>query len=390
MTALKNAIASAIDRLGDDLEQLSRQIHDNPELGFHEVKAAGWLTDFLAGQGFKVVHSLAGIETAFRATIETGKGPTIAILCEYDALPAIGHACGHNAIATAGAGAGAGLAAVRDQLPKGRIHVIGTPAEEGGGGKVKLIQAGVFKDVDTAMMVHGWDQWVGHMDLLGIVRVGFEFTGRAAHASADPWEGINALDGAIQTYNNVSMLRQQVRPDARIHGIITHGGAAPNIIPEFAAATFYVRSIKLDYMWELQKRVIACAEGAAKSTGCSLKVIAHNDTAYEPMKRNETLLGAYRANLQSLGITEAPPLVDRLGSSDVGNVSQVIPTIQPLMKIAPDNTPIHSRAFEAAAVSPLAREGTLAAAKAMAMTALDLLAEPALVKRAQDEFKGTK
>jgi metal-dependent amidase/aminoacylase/carboxypeptidase family protein len=153
---------------------------------------------------------------------------------------------------------------------------------------------------------------------------------------------------------------------------------------------FYVRSINLDYMWELQRKVIACAEGAAKSTGCTVKVIAYNDTVYEPMKRNEALIGAYRANLTSLGVVEAPPLVDRLGSSDVGNVSQVIPTIQPLMKIAPDNTPIHSRAFEAAAVSPLARTGTLTAAKAMAMTTLDLLADPGLLKRAQDEFKSIK
>src|SRR5207247_10990233 len=193
-------------------------------------------------------------------------------------------------------------------------------------------------------------------------------SGTAAHASADPWEGVNALDAVIQTFNNVSMLRQQIRPESRIHGIVTSGGAAANIIPEFASAIFYVRAAALDYMWALQKRVIACAEGAAKATGCTLKVIAHNDTVYEPMKRNETLLGAFRANLTALGITEAPPLVDRLGSSDIGNVSQVIPTIQPLMKIAPDNTPIHSRAFEAAAVSPLARAGTLAAAKAMAMT----------------------
>ena len=390
MTGLKDTIARAIDNLGDDLEALSRKIHDNPELGYLEVKAAGWLTEFLTGQGFKVERGVGGVETAFRATIETGDGPTIAILCEYDALPQIGHACGHNAIATAGVGAGAGLAAVRDKLPKGRLHVIGTPAEEGGGGKVKLIQAGVFRDVDAAMMCHGFDQWAGHMDLLGIVRVGFEFTGKAAHAAADPWEGVNALDAAIQTYNNVSMLRQQVRPDSRIHGIITHGGAAPNIIPEFAAATFYVRALNLDYMWEIHKRVIACAEGAAKSTGCGLKVIRSDDTVYETMKRNETLLGAFRANMKALGIAEGPPLGDRLGSSDVGNVSQVIPTIQPMMKIAPAGTPIHSRAFEAAAVSPIAREGTLNAAKAMAMTTLDLLAEPALVKRAQDEFRRAK
>src|SRR5437660_10976945 len=294
MTALKDAIAATIDRLGDDLEKLSRRIHDNPELCYQEGKAAAWLTEFLAAQGFKVERGLAGVETAFRATLETGEGPTIAIMCEYDALPSIGHACGHNAIATAGAGAGAGLAAVRDRLPKGRIHVVGTPAEEGGGGKVKLIQAGIFKDVDAAMMVHGFDQWVGHMDLLGIVRVGFEFTGKAAHASADPWEGVNALDAAVQTYNNVSMLRQQVRPDSRIHGIITHGGAAPNIIPEFAAATFYVRSPNIDAVWQLEKRVIQCAEGAARATGCELKVIEHRDTAYEPMKRNATLLETFR------------------------------------------------------------------------------------------------
>jgi amidohydrolase len=387
MNVLKDAIAKALDRLGDELEQLSHRIHDNPELGYHEVKAAGWLTEFLEQQGFKVERGVAGVETAFRATLETGEGPTIAILCEYDALPQIGHACGHNVIATAGVGAGAGLAAVRDRLPKGRVQVIGTPAEEGGGGKVKLITGGVFSDVDAAMMVHGFDRWIGHSDLLGIVRVGFEFTGKAAHASADPWQGVNALDAAIQTYNNVAMLRQQVRPDARVHGIITHGGAAPNIIPEFAAATFYVRALNLDYMWELQKRVIRCAEGAAKAAGCELRVVEHRDTMYEPMKRNATLLDAFRANLTTFGVTESPEATDRLGSSDIGNVSRVIPAIQPMVKIAPHGTPIHSRAFEAAARSPLAREGMLVSAKTMAMTVCDLLADPSLVTRAQAEFR---
>ena len=390
MTPLKETIAKAVDRLGDDLERISHQIHDHPELGYQEVKAAAWLTEFLGAQGFKVERGVAGVETAFRATLETGEGPTVAILCEYDALPGIGHACGHNAIATAGVGAGAGLAAVRDRLPKGRVRVIGTPAEEGGGGKVRLIKGGVFKDVDVAMMVHGWDRWVPHMDLLGVARVGLEFTGKAAHASADPWEGVNALDAVVQTYTNVAMLRQQVRPDARIHGIITHGGAAPNIIPEFAAATFYVRSINLEYMGALQKRVVACAEAAAKATGARLKVIESPDNVYEPMKRNATLLEAFRANLRSCGVVEAPEIKDRLGSSDIGNVSQVIPAIQPLMKIAPDGTPIHSRDFAAAARSPLAREGVLTAAKAMAMTTLDLLADPSLVKKAQAEFKASR
>src|SRR5207248_7666714 len=182
-----------VDRLADDLEKLSRQIHDNPELAYQEVKAAAWLADFLDKQGFTVERGVAGVATAFRGTIDNGRGPTIAILCEYDALPGIGHACGHNVIATAGVGAGAALAALRDRLPKGRVQVIGTPAEEGGGGKVKLINGGVFKTVDAAMMIHGFDRWIMHQDLLGIVRVGFEFTGKAAHASADPWEACAAL-----------------------------------------------------------------------------------------------------------------------------------------------------------------------------------------------------
>jgi amidohydrolase len=386
MSAAKDQIAAVVDRLGDELESLSRRIHDNPELGYREVKASGWLTEFLAGHGFKVERGVGGVDTAFRATIETGDGPSIAILCEYDALPAIGHACGHNVIASAGVGAGAGLAAVRDKLPKGRIHVIGTPAEEGGGGKVRLIRAGVFQDVDAAMMIHGWDRWVPHQDLLGVVRVGFEFTGRAAHASADPWEGVNALDGVIQTFNNVSMLRQQVRPDARVHGIVTNGGAAPNIIPEYAAATFYVRAASLEYLEQLQARVIACAEGAATATGCTMTVTVHDNT-YAPMKRNQTLADAFRVNMQRVGVPESPELKERLGSSDVGNVSQVVPTIQPYVRIAPDGTPWHSRAFAEAAVSALAREGMLAAAKVMAMTALDLLAEPGLLARAQQEFR---
>ena len=386
MSTVKDQIATAVDRLADDLEALSRRIHDHPELGYQEVKAAGWLAEFLAGQGFKVERGVAAVETAFRATIETGDGPSIAILCEYDALPAIGHACGHNVIAAAGAGAGAGLAAVRDQLPPGRIHVIGTPAEEGGGGKVRLIRGGVFDGVDAAMMVHGWDRWVPHQDLLGVLRIGFEFTGKAAHASADPWEGVNALDAVIQTFNNVSMLRQQMRPDARVHGIVTSGGAAPNIIPEFAAATFYVRAATLDYLATLRTRVVACAEGAAAATGTALKVVDYDNT-YEPMKRNQALADAFRANMQRVGVPESPEMKERLGSSDVGNVSQVLPTIQPYVRIAPDGTPWHSRAFEEAAVSPLAREGLLAAAKVMAMTTLDLLADPPLLARARQEFR---
>ena len=389
MTTLKDSISQAVDQLGDELEALSRQIHDHPELAYEEVKACGWLSDFLAKQGYKVERGVGGVETAFRATIETGLGPTIAILCEYDALPGIGHACGHNVIATSGAGAGAALAAVRAQLPKGRIQVIGTPAEEGGGGKVKLIKAGVFKDVDCAMMIHGFDRTILHQDLLGIARGTFEFTGKASHASADPWEGVNALDAVIAMYNSVSMLRQQVRPDCRIHGIITSGGAAANIIPEYAAAVFYVRAPRIDTMWDLFKRVSAAAEGAARATGCTLKITQH-DSVYEPMKSSRVMLDLFAANMKTAGLIEGAPIPDRLGSSDIGNVSQVIPAIQPMVAIAPTGMAIHTREFADAAVKPLARAGMVAAAKTMALTTFDLLAEPARVKAAKDEFARSK
>ncbi len=386
---IKDTIAQAVDRLADELDGLSRQIHAHPELGFQEVKACGWLAEFLGRQGFKVETGVAGVDTAFRASIETGAGPTIAILCEYDALPGIGHACGHNVIATAGAGAGAALAAVRSQLAAGRIQVIGTPAEEGGGGKIRLLTGGVFADVDCAMMIHGFDRTLLHQDLLGVVRTTLEFHGKAAHAAADPWAGVNALDACIQTFNAVAMLRQQVRPDCRIHGIITNGGQAVNIIPEYAAAVFSVRAPKLEAMWELHRRVLACAEGAARAAGVRLETTQH-DTVYEPMKSSRVMLDLFAANMRAVGLAEGEPIPDRLGSSDIGNVSQRIPAIQPMVAIAPTGMAIHTREFEAAAVQPLARAGLLAAAKTMAMTTYDLLAEPARVAAAREEFARTR
>lgn len=389
MSTINDALAQAVDRLADELETLSHRIHANPELGYQEVKASAWLAEFLEANGFKVERGVAGVETAFRATLETGEGPTIAILCEYDALPGIGHACGHNIIATSGVGAGAALAAVKDRLPKGHVQIIGTPAEEGGGGKIKLVHGGVFTGVDCAMMIHGMDQTVLHQELLGIVRVNFDFTGKAAHAAADPWQGINALDAVIQTFNAISMLRQQVRPDVRIHGIVTNGGTAPNIIPEAASAAFYVRAASLDYMWEVYRRVVACAEGAARATGASLKV-TQGEMVYEPMKRNQTLLDLFKANLERLGVKDEAPTPDRLGSSDIGNVSRVIPAIQPYIQVAPTGTAIHSRAFLEAAVSPLASQGLILAAKAMAMTTADLLTSPELVQRAKADFAASR
>jgi amidohydrolase len=274
-------------------------------------------------------------------------------------------------------------------LPKGKIQVIGTPAEEGGGGKVKLIEAGIFKDVDCAMMIHGFDRTMLHQDLLGVVRLQLEFSGKASHASADPWEGVNALDACIQTFNAVAMLRQQVKTDCRIHGIITNGGAAANIIPEYASAMFYVRAPRIDDMWDLHKRVLACAEGAAKATGCTLKA-SQKDYVYEPMTSNKVLMDLFGANMKTVGLKEEPSIKDRIGSSDIGNVSQIIPTIHPYIMVAPSGTPIHTREFEQSVVKPFANTSMLAAAKTMAMVAVDLLSDPEKMKSAKAEFAATK
>jgi amidohydrolase len=385
MNALKRSIAESVDRLGDELTGLSLRIHAHPELAFEERRACGWLTEFLAGRGFRVETGVGGVETAFRASFETGPGPTLAILCEYDALPGIGHACGHNVIAAAGAGAGAALIAARDRLPPGRIQVIGTPAEERGGGKGVLVAAGLFEGVDGAMMVHGFDRTLLHQDLLGVVRVSFEWAGRAAHASVDPWEGVNALDACVGTFNAVAMLRQQMRPDCRIHGVVTEGGVAANVVPERAVADFNVRGPSLAAMWALYRRVVASAEGAAAATGTRLTVTQHPDV-YEPLRRNRALNDVFAGNLAAVGLAEGPAAPDRVASSDIGNVSQVTPTIHAWVGIAPPGTAIHTRDFAAAAAAPGARAGLLAGAKLMALSAADLLADPSRLVAMKEEF----
>ncbi len=390
MTAddLKSGIAAAADGLADELEALSHRIHDHPELGFSEEKAHAWLTDFLERHGARVERGVGGLATAFRATIPgTAPGPTIAILCEYDALPGIGHACGHNVIATAGAGAGAALARALGTLPfPGRVQVIGTPAEEGGAGKVKLMEAGIFRDVDAAMMVHGRCGTQVWRPSLGIIKVKVEYFGKAAHASSWPWRGVNALNAVIQLFVAVDAMRQQLRPDARLHGVITDGGAQPNIIPEYTSAEFYLRALDSAYCHELLRRFEAAAEGAAAATGCRVKV-AQDGPMHEPLKPNATMADIFRRNLEWIDFPEDPDDGEAgFGSTDCGNVSQTIPTIHPYVRISPDGVPGHSREFAEWARSPIARAGMLAGAKAMALTALDLLAAPQALANAKDDF----
>jgi len=385
---VKQKVAGAVDRLADSLEALSHRIHDTPELCFKEEKAHAWLTEFLEKNGAQVERGVGGLPTAFRATIAgAAPGPTIAIMAEYDALPGIGHACGHNVIATAGSGAGAALAQALGRLPfAGRIQVIGTPAEEGGAGKVRLMEAGVFEGVDAAMMIHGRCGTQVWRPSLGIIKVKAEFHGKATHASSWPWRGVNALNAVIQLFVGLDQMRQQIRPDARVHGIIVKGGEQPNIIPEYTRADFYLRALTKDYCQELLRRFRGCAEGASAATGCRVEVTAE-PTIHDPLKANMTMATIFEKNLAFIDFPVDPDDGEAgYGSTDCGNVSQALPTIHPYIRISPDGVPGHSREFAEWARSPMARAGMLAGAKALALTALDLLAAPDQLAAAKEEF----
>jgi len=386
-------VLAAAEQLGSELDALSRRIHAHPEVGFAEVRAAAWLAEHLAGHGYAVEREAGGVTTAFRASLGSdAAGPTVAILAEYDALPGIGHGCGHNLIAAAAAGAGAILAAVLGPRPAGRVQVIGTPAEEGGGGKVALLDAGVFRGVDAALMVHPFSRTRMYEPLLGRVKLTVEFVGKAAHAAAYPDEGLNALDAMLLHFQGIAAMRQQLRPEARVHGIITRGGDAPNIIPEHTAALFYVRSIDREYLQEVARRFEACAEGAARATGTRAR-ISPEAFLYEPMRANRTLSERFRRHLVAVGIGEDPAAPrPALASSDVGNVSQALPTIHPWIGILPPGQPdlaLHTPAFRDAAITDFALARMRAAACALALTALDVLGDPTCLRAARAELAGT-
>lgn len=383
----KQALIQEVDRLRPDLLQISRFLHAHPELAFEEVQAAELLTRTMEENGFSVDRGVAGLRTAFTASYGSGKEPTIAFLAEYDALPEIGHACGHNLIATASVGAALGLKALVGEIA-GRILLVGCPAEERGGGKIPLVESGVFRRVDAAMLFHPSNRSEMVKRALGMRDVHVEFFGRAAHAAATPHLGINALDAVILAFNNINALRQQLRPDARIHGIITHGGKAPNIIPDYAAALFYVRALDMGYLEEVYEKVLGCFGAAAASTGASHHV-KRAGYDYHPHKINYALAHLFHQNLDALGGTvDQGPEDEDLGSTDVGNVSQVVPTIQPTLAICGPKVSCHMPEFAVASASPAGEEGMLLAAKAMALTGLDLLRDRDALQRVKEEFVG--
>jgi amidohydrolase len=383
--ALKARACAAIDAEGERLIMLSHRIHAHPELAYHEIQASGWLTEYLRERRFDVTGGIAGMPTAFRAVAGTAS-PTVAILAEYDALPGIGHGCGHNIIATTAIGAGAGVRAVIDELG-GSVQVIGTPAEEVYGGKVAMIREGAFDGLDAAIMTHPGTREGVQAKALACAELKVEYFGREAHAAAQPERGINALEAMIIAYNAINSLRQHIRRTARVHGVITDGGEAPNIVPGHSAASFLVRAEDDEYLEELKQRVIACFEAGAKATGATLE-LTWNPNQYSAMNTNRAIAEAHRRNLSALGRDVPEHENPRpLGSTDMGNVSKIVPGIHPTICIAPQDINGHSPAFAEYAISAAGDKAVIDGAKALAMTAIDILADTELRKQMREEFE---
>lgn len=384
---LKSKVRAVVDAEAAPLLALSHQIHAHPEVAFQEVQASGWLADYLEGHGFAVERGLCDLPTAFVARKGSG-APVVAFLAEYDALPGIGHGCGHNIIGTASAGAGVALAAALAP-GEGTVVVFGTPAEEGGAGKVIMLRGGAFAGIDVAMEIHP----SGHRDLDGLQAVAratvtVAFHGRASHAASAPEQGINALDALVLGYMGVAQLRQHIRPSERIHGIITDGGLAPNIVPAYAAGRFYVRARTERELEPLKERVLACFRAGAEATGARLEATWTAEQTSE-LWTNEPLAAAYRANAAALGRTvlESRTLaISTVGSTDVGNVSKAVPTIHPMIRISDHPVAGHSLELTAAAASPLGDQAVLDGAKALAMTGADVIADPSLLEAARRAF----
>jgi amidohydrolase len=372
MSDAKAGVRERLEGARDELIDLSHRIHANPELGYEEEKAAAWLTDYLDDAGFAVTKGVCDIPTAFIA--RAGSGPLhIAICAEYDCLPAVGHACGHNIIAAMGVGAGIAVAKVADELGL-TVSVFGTPAEEGGGGKIRMLDGGAFEGVHAAMMVHPAPLDVVELPIIAADHFDVHYTGKEAHASASPELGINAADAITIAQTAIGLLRQHIRQTDRIHGIVTKGGDAANIVPAHTTAHFMVRAKTLDDLHEIREKVNRCFEAGALATGASVEFV-DSGTPYAQMHHDPAMAAIYKRNAEEAGRTflDLGPFIDRgAASTDMGNVSLAIPSIHPAIGI--DSLPAvnHQPEFAAHCVSAPADKAVFDGSLAMAWTAVDI------------------
>ncbi|HSQ33983.1 MAG TPA: M20 family metallopeptidase [Peptostreptococcaceae bacterium] len=386
---MKNIILDELAKFKKNMIDINDFMYNNPELGNEEHKAVEKLTNFLGEHNFNIEIGVADIPTAFRAIYESKiPGPSIAYLCEYDALPQIGHGCGHNMIGTMSTGAAIALSKTIDKIG-GKIVVLGTPAEETDGGKVYMVEKGIFDDVDVAMILHPGSESTKSGESLAMDAIQFEFRGKASHAAASPEEGINALDGVIQTFNGINALRQHIKSDVRIHGIVKEGGVAANIVPDYAVAQFYVRAKEREYLDKVVEKVKNVARGASLMTGATLE-ISNYEISYDNLKTNKTLSKLFTENLKNAGVKEINEPRSSFGSIDMGNVSLVVPSIHPYIGLDCLNITSHSREMADMTVSDIGHERLIQGATALAFTGYDIISDENLLNKIKEEFENSK
>jgi amidohydrolase len=380
-------IHAVLNEQRTELRHVSLDIHSHPETSFEETRACATLCGLLKSQGFEVRRDVSGMPTAFIADAQSGDGgPRVAFVCEYDALRGLGHACGHNLIGTASAAAGISLLrALREGGVGAHVRVVGSPAEEGGGGKIPLVNDGVFDDCDAALILHPTDRTMAVMWALACTHWRWAFTGRAAHAAGDPDQGLNALDAFVHAYNGISLWRQQLKDGARVHGFISEGGTAPNIIPERTSGEFLTRARDAAYLDEMNVRFAAIFEAAASATGCTLELI--QEETYKDLRSNAALAERGHAHLAAVGLE---PVVakpwERVGSTDVGDLSYACPTIHPEVAITEEGVSCHTHEFREAAATEAAHDVMLRGAAALALTGADVIADPEVREAVRESF----
>jgi amidohydrolase len=387
MTDVAIGLEEAVAAITPEALDLSHRVHANPEIAFQERQASKWTADLLAQHGFEVTAPVGGLETAFVARW-TGRrpGPVVAFAGEYDALPEVGHGCGHNLMCSSSAGAAIAAASILGRDFGGEIRFIGTPAEEAGNGKVHLIDAGVFWDIDVCLQIHPSDSNSAEVLALAVMEVKVTFHGKLAHASGDPWLGKNALDAIVLLHTMVAQWRQHLKTGERVHGIITHGGAAPNIVPDLTSGRWYLRTPVDEDLDGMIERFRTMAEAAAMASGCTVDLDIDPTNRCRTMLNNPTLLEVWRRHLGHAGIAD-DPIDPNAGSTDMANVSHEVPTIHPYMRIAPRGTPGHSREFASHAGGEDGDRVLPKAIEVLAATAVELIGDPTLIDRAWGELR---
>jgi amidohydrolase len=383
---MKDLLKNYLETIQNRLWEISDTLYHHPELGDQEYESSKRLIEFLEEHNFVVEKGIVGRPTAFRAVYDSKKdGPTIAYLSEFDALPEVGHGCGHNMIGTMSAGAGVTLSKVVDEIG-GRVVVLGTPAEETNGAKVPMSEQGIFDDIDAAMILHPGDESYESGESLAMDAIQFDFRGRTSHAAASPEMGINALDAVIQLFNGINALRQHVTSDVRIHGIIKEGGVAANIVPDKAVAQFYVRAKDRSYLNEVVQKVISIAKGASSMTGAEVH-IENYELSYDNMVTNQTLSQVFTANLLSTGVKQVHKPKNSYGSIDMGNVSHVVPAIHPYIGLDSPGLIAHTREFADLTITDNSHQILSRGALALALTGFDLITNKEVLEKMKNEFR---